>query len=340
MNNTQTEVAVRKTDEIAVYSRLPDPIAAVKTLGTIFLRSTMFNVTREEQAQCLAWFCLVENLSPMALLRDYHIMDDGKLSKKAVAAFADFRRRGGKHKWIKTGMEQTAKEDDRTAELELTYENQTIRVSYSVGQAKAAGCNFKAGGGWARRPENMLRARCLTIGIPMLAPEIYAGEDVEEPEYSPRPPGPATEPSANTATVESDKPKREKPAKEKPSQPVAEAEVVSETKKPEPAKPAEPAQAAQPAQPAAAQAQEPTKQAEPPKEAKTAEGKLPEAVVAQLEACIGIHSPAAMKWLLKKGWVTPEHVQSGEPLAYLTEARAKQIIDATPAFIKAVNSVS
>ena len=84
--------------EIQLYTKLNDPITAIEKLGLMFAKSGMFGCERTEQGQVLAMICLAEMKSPTAIVRDYHIID-GKLSKKSLAALADFRGAGGKHKW-------------------------------------------------------------------------------------------------------------------------------------------------------------------------------------------------------------------------------------------------
>lgn len=173
--------------EIELYSKLNDPIAAIKSLGTMFAKSGMFGCEKEEQGQVLAMICLSERKSPVAITTNYDIVE-GKLRKKALAALADFRSAGGKHKWLASGDTPAVKDEDRFAELELTdREGVKVTYRYSMADARAEGL-VKDRSRWVKRPGNMLRARCISNGLGMICPEIFAGEDDNEsPETEPKP---------------------------------------------------------------------------------------------------------------------------------------------------------
>jgi hypothetical protein len=175
-SNTQTG--------IELYSRIDRPLDAIAQIGTFFAKSGMFGCEKVEQGMVLAMECLATNKQPSVIARTYHIMD-GKLSKKALAALAEFRSAGGKHKWIRTGEEAADKEDDRAAELELTFDGNTIRYVFSVKDAKRMGVSFKPGSGWSKAVGNMLRARAISNGVAMLAPEIFAGDVEDESSSAP-----------------------------------------------------------------------------------------------------------------------------------------------------------
>lgn len=171
--------------EIELYSKLQDPISAIKQLGTMFAKSGMFGCEKEEQGQVLAMICLSERKSPVAITTNYDIVE-GKLRKKALAALADFRSAGGKHRWISSGDSVAAKPEEHYAELELTdKDGSKVTYRYSMADAKAEGL-IKDRSRWVKRPGNMLRARCISNGLGMLCPEIFAGED-EDSEEQPEP---------------------------------------------------------------------------------------------------------------------------------------------------------
>jgi hypothetical protein len=203
---------------LELYSRIQNPIEAIERIGKFFASSAMFGCERIEQGQVLAMECLATGKPPSVIARTYHIMD-GKLSKKALAALAEFRAMGGKHKWVKDGS------DGKEAELHLTHDGNTIVSKFSIEDAKRLGVSFKSSKGndtnWTKSPGNMLRARCISNGVAMLAPEIYAG-DVEDEES---PSTPATvEPllkSAHAPVVPDTTPQPE------PKTVVADVEVVS-----------------------------------------------------------------------------------------------------------------
>jgi hypothetical protein len=168
--------------QIELYSKLNDPLAAVKQLGEVIARSQFAGCDRVEQGQFLALVCLSENKTPTEILRTFDIVE-GKLRKKALAALAEFNAMGGKHKWISTGEGVFADENERFAEIELTLGDAVLRTRFSIADAIRGGAKLKSQKGfdtvWAKNPANMLRARCISNGVAMLAPSIFAG-DVED----------------------------------------------------------------------------------------------------------------------------------------------------------------
>lgn len=155
--------------QIELYSKLQDPLDAIERLGIMLSKSGMAKCDRVEQGQVLAWACVSERKSPFQILRTFHLVD-GQLSKKAMAALAEFRQLGGKHKWLKTG------EDGLEAQGEFTYEGNSLTVSFTLEDAKRQNL-VKPNSTWIKNPGVMLRARVSSAAVAMLAPEIYAGDD-------------------------------------------------------------------------------------------------------------------------------------------------------------------
>lgn len=283
--------------EIELYSKMQNPLEAITQVGKIFARSGMFGCDREEQGQLLAMICLAEKKSPVEITRTYDIIG-GKLRKKAMAAFAEFRGRGGKVKWISTG------DAGDKAEADFTFEGQTIRASFTIDQAKKQQL-IKPNSNWEKTPGNMLRARCISNAIGMLCPEILAGEDVDE---SPAPPAPAlTLPVQPSVTVEVSAPATAT-ATAPQAESVAAIPVQSEV-----------------VQVAPAQFQSGPKLTTQPT------GGLSADLVQQVENAIGEHAIIAVNWFVKEGWL-----KAGQPLSALTEARAKRIINQRESFIRAI----
>lgn len=169
--------------EIELYSKLANPIEAIDRIGEFFAKSGMFGCDRIEQGKVLAMICLSEKKSPVEITRNYDIVD-GKLRKKALAALADFRKAGGRQKWLKTGDEPAATEDDREAVGEFTFDGNTVTVRFAVRDARRQGL-VREKSNWVKTPGNMLRARCASNAVAMLCPEIFAGEDSGESDSSP-----------------------------------------------------------------------------------------------------------------------------------------------------------
>lgn len=171
-----------ETAAIQLYDRIQDPIEAAIKIGTFIAQSGMFGCTKAEQGPVIGLTCMSERISLVQFGRTYHIVD-GKLNKKALAIHAEFRKNGGKVKWI-TGLN-----DKTRAEAEFTFEGQTIKGEFTMDEAKAQGI-VRKGSAWEKQPSNMLRARLLSNAIAMLCPEIVAGVSggaEDEPEITAEP---------------------------------------------------------------------------------------------------------------------------------------------------------
>ena len=292
--------------EIDLYSKLANPIDAIDRIGEMFGRSGMFGCDRVEQGKVLAMVCLAERKSPTEIVRTYDIIG-GKLRKKAMAAFAEFRQRGGKVKWVATG------DDGVSAAAEFTFEGQTISLSYTIDQARKAGL-LKAGSGWDKNPGNMLRARVISNALGMLCPEIFAGDDDTSPE---RPSAPL---DLSKSLVHSVSPPAASPAPApEPVIEVAAAPVCVTDD-----------EAAEAAAGLAPQLPAPAETTPAPKPAVVG-SVLPDDVVNALEEAIGEHATAAGEWMIKQGWL-----QAGQGLAHLTPVRAQRIIKQRDSFLRAI----
>ena len=165
-------------NKIALYDKFSNPAEAIKVVATALEPMCK----RENEAKLLALVCLSEGLTPTELHRKYDLMPGGRLRKKALAALAEFRELGGKHTWIKTGDERGAESlgDNREAELKLELDGNAINTRYSIADAKRAGVSFSSSSAWSTYPGTLLRAHCISLGVSMLAPEIYAGSDDDD----------------------------------------------------------------------------------------------------------------------------------------------------------------
>lgn len=212
------------SQDVQLYSQFTDPLAACERLGTALAKSGLFGCDRAEQGQALMLICMSERKSPTEILRNFDIVE-GKLRKKALAILAEFRQRGGKHKWLADGS------DGQTAEIELTFEGQTIRSRFTMDDAKRANASFKPGSAWVKTPGNMLRARAASNGVAMLCPEVVAGSE-EEAENTPAPAAPLDLSPRNVTPAPA--PAQAKPA-EPPTQPppIDIPATVSRTEPPE-----------------------------------------------------------------------------------------------------------
>jgi len=157
-----------------VYDKI-DPIQFVETMGKAFAMSGAGGCKTVGDGQVMALACLCEGKTIFEIARRYHLIE-GKLALKSESMLADFRAQGGKHEWIKDGI------NGIEAVIRLTGPDKTvIECSMTIERAKTAGY-VKLGSNWTKRPDQMLRARCITDGIRMGWPEIACDYSVEEVE--------------------------------------------------------------------------------------------------------------------------------------------------------------
>jgi hypothetical protein len=150
-----------------MYSKIADPITAIEKMGEWIASSGMLGCTKVEQGKLIAWQCAAEKKTPFDFKREYHIIN-GSLSMRSDAMLAGYRARGGKVLW---------KQFDQKAAIAVwTYDGNQCEIGFSTEDAKLAGLlPAKPGSGWAKDPGAMLRARCISKAVRMLAPEVVAG---------------------------------------------------------------------------------------------------------------------------------------------------------------------
>jgi len=150
-----------------MYSKIQDPITAIEKMGEWIASSGMLGCTKVEQGKLIAWQCAAERKTPFDFKREYHIIN-GSLSMRSDAMLAGYRARGGKVLWKQF--------DSRAAIALWTYDGNSCEISFTTEDAKLAGLlPAKPGSGWAKDPSAMLRARCISKAVRMLAPEVVAG---------------------------------------------------------------------------------------------------------------------------------------------------------------------
>ena len=154
-------------DSAEFYSRIGTSLEAVKELGSWIARSGVFNCQKDEQGNMIALECLATRKTPFDFKREFHLVN-GSLTMRSDAMLAGYRTRGGKVIW---------KQFDSTAAIGVwKYDGNECEIGFTTEDAKVAGLlPAKPGSGWAKDPSAMLRARCISKAIRMLAPEVVAG---------------------------------------------------------------------------------------------------------------------------------------------------------------------
>ena len=190
---TQTTAAAapepekRPGTDVAVYDRVTNIPDFIASLGDAIHRSGMFGCESPSQGKVMAMECVARRLPPLALAERYHLIK-GKLSMKADAMLADFRRRGGRSKIIQ-------RDGDR-AEIELSLDGEKQRFSLDWEEAQHEpfvycgkedetvtklatsgdkGLKLKPKYATPRARSQMLWARVVSDGVRAMAPEVVSG---------------------------------------------------------------------------------------------------------------------------------------------------------------------
>lgn len=342
--------------ENPLFANLEDRIEAIERLGAIWARSGAFKCDRVEQGQAILSFCMASGITPLEYLATYHNLD-GRPQKLALACLAQIRQKGAKHKW------HTESDDPEKAILELSFEGNTTKVEFSIEDARQQQL-VKPGSNWIKAPSYMLRARCITTAIGMLAPEIVAGAEAapdeaplqtpklelgpddkkkaEEKELADMGLAPATpkepEPEKKPEPEPEPKPKsKAKTAKRKSISIPAPGEGEDEGETPiPPPKTIEPEGSAEP--PASIEPEGVSME--------SGEEELSPDLVNEIgHACQG-HFVATARWMIKEKWIPAAdkpvnteaqaavHLQRNLPK--LSKAKAKKLLTNKEAFIRAV----
>lgn len=152
----------------SVIHRSPDPIASLERVGSWIAKSGLFGCDRIEQGNVIALTCLCEGITPLEFRRTYDVIGNS-IRMKAAAQLAHFHRMGGQTRWVDTGQ------GGERAKAIFGWKGQEVAVEYTMDRARQAGL-LRPGSGWTKNPDAMLRARVISTGLTMLAPEISSGE--------------------------------------------------------------------------------------------------------------------------------------------------------------------
>lgn len=161
----------------------PNMIPAVSYMANAMVTSGLCGVTSTGQAQVLAMTSWITGVPIVELAHRNHIIN-GKLSKKPEVMLADFNKAGGKHRWLKDGV------DKREARIALTWDGATTEVSFTIEMAHEQGLipdpsdKKYANNQWVRMCPQMLRARVISTAIRMVAPQfcdsLYTPEEIAD----------------------------------------------------------------------------------------------------------------------------------------------------------------
>lgn len=163
-------------NDLSVYERIPDQLAAVREMGTAIAKSRMFGCESEAQGMIFAWECFARRVPPLSLTETYHVID-GKLSMRADAMLGCFIEQGGKHEIIERSPERAA--------VQLWQDGASQEFSFTWEEAQQEGLHKGKTGvktNWStpRRRMQMLWARVVSDAVRAMAPQVCAGKYTPE----------------------------------------------------------------------------------------------------------------------------------------------------------------
>lgn len=163
-------------NDLSVYERMPDPLAAVREMGAAIAKSRLFGCESVEQGIIFAWECFARRVPPLSLTETYHVID-GKLSMRADAMLARFIEQGGRHEIIERSPERAA--------VQLWQDGSSQTFSFTWEEAQQEGLQKGKNGvktNWStpRRRMQMLWARVVSDAVRAMAPQVCAGRYTPE----------------------------------------------------------------------------------------------------------------------------------------------------------------
>ena len=173
------------SQELEVYDKITDPMAAVKQLGGAIAKSRMFGCENEAQGEVLAMECMSQRIPPLTLARKYHLIFN-RLSQKADDMHSEFLAGGGKSEIVERSAEKCSvrlSAGGQAREFSLTwaeaqqepfvYEGKESEILKLL--AKGEKPSLKAKYQTPRSRMQMLWARVISDGIRALDPRVNRG---------------------------------------------------------------------------------------------------------------------------------------------------------------------
>jgi hypothetical protein len=182
-------------------------LAEIEKAAQYMAKSGLFGVKDPVQAVALMLLAQAEGTHPARAVQEYHIIG-GRPALRADAMLARFLAAGGRVEWH-------ALTDERAEATFSHPQGGTVRLAWTLEDAKRAGLLDKRDSGWHKYPRAMLRARLISEGVrtvfPGVATGVYTPEEVMDlpepaqvvsPASPPSPSRPAPLPSPAPITPE------------------------------------------------------------------------------------------------------------------------------------------
>jgi len=140
--------------------------AVMQVMAKNIAESGFFGFKNPSQAYAMLMIAESKGLHPVALLQDYHIINN-KPALKSAAVLSRFQKAGGKIEYIKS--------DDNECIAKFSHElGGELTIKWDIDKAKNAGI-YNSNPVWKKYPSNLLRARCITDGVIAILPSCLDG---------------------------------------------------------------------------------------------------------------------------------------------------------------------
>jgi hypothetical protein len=158
------------------------PVTDMSVMAESIVKSGFYGFKTKEQVMAVMLVAQAENKHPATVVQEYDIIQ-GRPALKSQAILARFQLAGGKVKWNEVSRTKCSGTFTHDA-------GGSITIEWTIDMAKQAGL-YKAGSGWEKYPEDMLRARVISRAVRSIYPACilghYAVEEVMDFDDKPSP---------------------------------------------------------------------------------------------------------------------------------------------------------
>ena len=156
------------------------PINELQIMSEAVYSSGMFGLKSQNQALTLMMIAEADGIPAVKALQQYSIIQ-GLPALKSTEVHARFQRAGGKVVWLENS-------DDKVVCRLSHEEHGEIEITWTMDRAKKAGFAIgkenKLKDNWAKMPQQMMRARCVSEGVRAIYPaclnNMYSVDEVED----------------------------------------------------------------------------------------------------------------------------------------------------------------
>jgi len=152
----------------------------IQKMAETIAKSSLFGLSNPTQVAALMLVAQAEGRHPATAAKEYHIIN-GKPALRADAMLARFQKAGGSVRWTKSS-------DTEVAGIFSHPQGGELEVRWTAERAAKAQLKSPT---WARFPQQMLRARCISEGVravfPVVIEGVYAIEEAEDMEQEKQP---------------------------------------------------------------------------------------------------------------------------------------------------------